>query len=100
MGKMKELCLQHKGYFIEGSAEVEYWSGSIGPVGMKPFFIPADKLTPGRIKDGINDGGFGTKSIISARVIIYDSYGERGYLQHNRDLDLNTMQCFKGKRGI
>lgn len=100
MGKFKELCLQHRGYLIEGSAEIIHWGGGAGVVKMDSFFIPADELTHNRIKDGINDGGFGCESITSASITIFKSYGDTPYLQQNRDLYVDMKQCFKGKRGI
>ena len=100
MGKMKQLCLEHVGYKIEGKVFIILWGGQEASIEMKPFYITADKLTHTAIKDGINDGGMGCQAITEANLRVYDVYGSQKYSQLNRKLILNSKQCFKALRGI
>jgi hypothetical protein len=100
MGKFKELMLDHRGYTVKGVVKVELWDGEIGYLTVLPMFIPANKLSAGAIKNAINDGQFGCKSILEAKITIFDTYGDQAYNVKNRVMTLNSKQCFYGTRGI
>jgi len=100
MGKFKELILDHRGYTVKGIVKVELWDGEIGYLTVMPMFIPVDKLSAGAVKKAINDGQFGCKSILEAKITIFDTYGNQGFNVKNREMTLNSKQCFYGTRGI
>ena len=99
MGKIKQLILDHKGFKITGTVMLELWGGDIGEIQMEPFILPLEKLTHNNIKRSINDGGFGCKKIMSARIHIYDIYGAE-YTQYNRSISLDQDQCQEAFKGI
>lgn len=100
MGKIKELVLDHRGYTIKGLIKVEFWDGDIGYIAMTPVFIPSDELSPSAIKASINDAEIGCKSILEAKITIFDTYGDQSFEVKNRVMTLNSKQCFYGTRGI
>lgn len=101
MSKTKDLLLKFKGYEINGEAELLLWNGDYIKTAMSSVFIPPNELSHNRIKTCINDGGFGCKEIISAKVFIYQIYGEfPHYTQYNRTIKLNKQQCADGTIGI
>jgi hypothetical protein len=92
MARMKNLSLDLKGFKITGVATIELWDGGVGQVQMESFFLPSDKLTHGNIKRSINDNGYGTKKVFSARINIYKVYG-LNYTQWDRSINLSEEQC-------
>jgi hypothetical protein len=92
MAKMKNLSLDPKGFKITGVVTIELWDGGVGQVQMEPFFLPPDKFTHGNIKRSINDNGYGTKKVLSARINIYRVYG-LNYTQWDRSINLSEQQC-------
>jgi hypothetical protein len=100
MGKMKDLILDHRGYTISGIVYVELWGGDTVWLGMNVSFIPSHELSHNKIKQCINDGGFGCKSILEAKITIFDTYGNQHLEVINRVMTLNSKQCFDGTRGI
>ena len=101
MGKLKQLSLDFKGYEIKGEAVISMWGGGFGNIEMGPCFISEKELTHNRLKQCVNDNGFGCEHIAEAYVDIYRVYGEYPYYkQFDRTIILNKDQCFDGLRGI
>ena len=103
MGKMKQLCLNHVGYRIGGYVNVDYWGSGSGTIQMSDVYIKPEELSHNKIKDSVNDGGFGVKAITGADVIVQEMYG---YLHaggmHGKTirLILDSNQCFNAQRGM
>jgi hypothetical protein len=100
MSKTKELILDHKGYTINGTVQMELWGGNLSYIDMAPVFIPNDQFTHNTLKRSINDNKFGCKTILSAIITISDTYGKQHVTVVNRSFTLNSKQCFNGTKGI
>jgi hypothetical protein len=66
-------------YRIKGIALVNTWSDTVGCIPFTPFEIGADDITSKEeffehIKENINDGGFGSKDIYGAYIVINAVY--------------------------
>ena len=57
-------------YYVSGTATIVPWGGGIGKIQMCPFYI--DDLK--KIKEKINDGGFGCEKIEKAVCDIFSVY--------------------------
>jgi hypothetical protein len=94
MGKMKALSLDFKGYSIQGEAHMTLWGGAQGSINMQEVFIEDGQLSADRLKESVNDNGFGCQSIDYAIVDIYKCYGEYPYYkEYDRTIVLNDKQC-------
>ena len=96
---MKELSLDHRGYYVTGVVESEFNDGVVEYVTMIPFNLTKEKLTHNAIKRNINDGGLNVKRILYAELKIFDVYGV-DYKQFNRKLELECHQCRDAMIGV
>lgn len=66
-------------YEISGIAYINTWGDSKGTIAFTPFEIEADSISSEEefieaIKENINDGGFGSKDIYGAYIVIQAIY--------------------------
>jgi len=80
---MKTLALKLTGYTIKGVADVKIWGG--GCIEMADFSVLKIK----RIKEYLNDGGFGYEKINGAICHVYRNY--EGTLVYSRTLYIGKI---------
>ena len=68
----KQLVVDFVGYKVYGEVKVRDWYGQEGLITMDPYTI--DELDVTKIKEGVNDGGFGVERYIEADCYVYEVY--------------------------
>ena len=67
---MDKLILKHTGFYVEGTARVLSWDGSVVEVEMDAFHVASLDDIP----KNVNDGQLGCQRILAAKCTIYKNY--------------------------
>ena len=89
----KTLTLKFTNYEVHGIAHCTYWDDTKFSIPMKPYHIKSlDDILA-----GVNDNGFGCRSIDCAEIEIFENY--EGTLLFLQEMEIIIPQGF-GKRGV
>ena len=86
-----ELKVIHKGFIIEGVADICLWGGGDAQIEMSPVTIKKNTISEDDIKNSINDGGFGCEMIKGADLFIY-AYYEPELPEHLKDMNFTSRK--------
>lgn len=92
--KTRQVTLTQTGYKISGEVAVNTWDGNGGTIIMDTTIIPLNQLTKEKLLSCINDGKFGVESINSAKVDIWDVFGEE-YEEYNRTIVIDSLPDYR-----
>ena len=99
------VTISRVGVRVEGTAKLHMWGGGIGYTRMDDFDLMAPDISLDisdddlrkKIKDNLNDAGFGCESIDGAIVDVYDLY-ESGFAIYTGELivgDISSEDVIK-----
>ena len=93
----EKITLKLTGYRVSGVAYVTTWYGEKATIEMEPYEIETDSFSEEEIREGINDNGFGVRSIDGADCWIAKVYGYYGYSYHYFYMPYLYMEFRNGK---
>ena len=94
--KKKTITLELTDYLVRGNAEITCWDETYAEVEMKEYHV--NSLDFEEIFHGVNDNGFGCKSIDKVYFRIYENYD--GYLVPHANFIVSKFPSGYGKRGV
>ncbi len=72
---MRTVTLKQNGIRIHGDVLIKTWNDEEAEIRMAPKFLPLDKISKDNILSACNDGGFGAKEILAAKIDVCITYG-------------------------
>lgn len=81
----ESIVCKFKNYRVEGEVAILDWYDNLGVIGMHGFDVKSED----EIIDLLNDGGFGAKDILAAKVAIFKIY-EHGAKVFWKNLTINV----------
>lgn len=88
---MKTITLKKVGYFITGTSDLTPWGGGNACISMRSF--TTKKTTKRELLKGINDNGFGVRSINGAVCDIWELF-EQGHKQYSKTIIVGSVSDY------